>query len=115
MPSMKVQNLSKRFGEIKAVDDLSFEVEKGELFGLLGPNGAGKSTAIRMLTGVLRPYAWGVETGGMDMRKNPLETKDRLGVIPEVRNVYTDLIARENLELFGHYYGLPRGLREERA
>ncbi len=115
MPSIIVQNLAKRFAEIRAVDGVSFEVEKGEFFGLLGPNGAGKTTTIRMLTGVLRPDSGRVVIEGLDIRKSPLEAKEKIGVIPEVGNVYPDLTARENLELFARYYGLSKRLREERA
>lgn len=98
-----------------AVDDVSFEVPSAQFFGLLGPNGAGKTTTIRMLTGVLRPDSGSSIILGMDMSKDPLRAKLKLGVIPEVGNVYPDLTARENLELFGRFYGLSRQVRQERA
>ncbi|MDD1769912.1 MAG: ABC transporter ATP-binding protein, partial [Methanomassiliicoccales archaeon] len=94
---------------------MSFSVEDGEFFGLLGPNGAGKTTTIRMMTGVLRPDSGDIRILGMDIRKSPLEVKQRMGVIPEVGNVYPDLSGRENLLLMGRYYGLPRKVREDRA
>jgi len=97
------------------VDEVSFEVPEGQFFGLLGPNGAGKITIIRMLTGVLGPDAGRVSIMGIDMDRGPLQAKASLGVIPEVGNVYLDLTARENLELFGRFYGLSRRTRMERA
>ncbi len=107
--------LTKRFGEFVAVDNVSFEVPERQFFGLLGPNGAGKTTTIRMLTGVLRPEMGRVSIMGVDMDGDPLRAKSSLGVIPEIGNVYPDLSARENLELFGRFYGLSRRTRAERA
>lgn len=114
-PSIVADGLTKKFGDLLAVDNISFSVEKGEFFGLLGPNGAGKTTTIRMLTGVLKPETGKVLIDGIDLKKDPLIAKERMGVIPEVGTVYLDLTARENLELFGRFYGLSRKLREERA
>ncbi len=115
MAAIEVRELVKTFGETKAVRGISFSVEEGEFFGLLGPNGAGKTTTIRMMTGVLRPDSGSVTVLGMDIRRRSLEAKEKMGVIPEVGNVYPDLSGRENLELMARYYGLPRRLREERA
>lgn len=114
-PSIVADGLTKKFGDLLAVDNISFSVEKGEFFGLLGPNGAGKTTTIRMLTGVLKPETGKVLIDGIDLKKDPLIAKERMGVIPEVGTVYLDLTARENLELFGRFYGLSRRSREERA
>jgi ABC-2 type transport system ATP-binding protein len=113
--SILVEGLTKRFGNFIAVDNVSFSVREGEFFGLLGPNGAGKTTIIRMLTGVLEPDAGRVAIGGIDIGKEPLAAKERMGAIPEVGTVYLDLTARENLDLFGRYYGLPKALRTERG
>ena len=115
MDAIKVENLTKRFGDLTAVDRISFDVRKGEFFGLLGPNGAGKTTTIRMLTGVLRPDSGSVQVEGSDLREDYFGTKSRMGVIPEVGNIYTDLSARENIDLTGRFYGLPKALRLERA
>jgi len=115
MRSISVQDLKKSFGAIKAVDGISFEVSKGEFFGLLGPNGAGKTTTIRMMTGVLKPDAGKIVIEGIDLMKNPLQAKEKMGVIPEVGNVYPDLTARENLELMARFYGISKKEREERA
>jgi len=115
MSAIEAKNLTKRFGTFVAVDDISFDIPKGQFFGLLGPNGAGKTTIIRMLTGVLRPEEGKVSIMGVDMDRDPLRAKSSLGVIPEVGNVYPDLSARENLEMFGRFYGLSRRARAERA
>jgi ABC-2 type transport system ATP-binding protein len=115
MDAIIADSLTKRFGDLIAVDNVSFAVKSGEFFGILGPNGAGKTTIIRMLTGVLRPDAGGIVIEGIDLKKRPLEAKERMGVIPEVGNVYPDLSARENLELFARYYGLPKKARKEGA
>ena len=114
-PSIVADGLTKKFGDLLAVDNISFSVEKGEFFGLLGPNGAGKTTTIRILTGVLKPEAGKVTIDGIDLRKDPLIAKERMGVIPEVGTVYPDITARENLELYGRFYGLSRRSREDRA
>lgn len=113
--SIVAQGITKKFHDFTAVDDISFSVQKGEFYGILGPNGAGKTTTIRMLTGVLKPDKGQVEIDGIRMSKNPLGAKQRMGVIPEVGTVYTDLSARDNLELFGMYYGLSKSVREERT
>jgi len=115
MPAVEVKNLVKSFGDAVAVGGVSFSVDEGEFFGLLGPNGAGKTTTIRMMTGVLRPDSGSITILGMDMKRSPLEAKQRMGVIPEVGNVYPDLSGRENLELMGRFYGLKRHDRESRA
>jgi ABC-2 type transport system ATP-binding protein len=113
--AVDVVDLTKRFGELLAVDRVSFEVEKGEIFGFLGPNGAGKTTTIRMLTGIMEPDAGSVHIEGIDLIKHPLEAKMKMGCIPEVGNVYQDLSARENIDLVGRFYGLSKRERESRS
>ncbi len=108
--ALKAENLSKKFGDIIAVDRVSFEVGKGEIFGFLGPNGAGKSTTMRMLTGIIRPDTGNVILNRIDMAKDPVSAKMVTGVIPEVGNVYGDLTARKNIELAGRYYGMPKSV-----
>lgn len=115
MTAIRVEGLTKRFGGFLAVDDITFDVPKKQFFGLLGPNGAGKTTTIRMLTGILLPDSGTAEVLGLDITKEPLWIKQRLGVIPEIGNIYQDLTARENLETFGRFYGLSRSVRRERA
>jgi len=100
-------NLTKHYGELLAVDHISFEIEKGEIFGFLGPNGAGKTTTIRMLTGLLTPDSGDVFIDELDIRRNPIKAKTKLGVIPEMGNIYIDLSARQNIVLAGKYYGIP--------
>jgi ABC-2 type transport system ATP-binding protein len=115
MPALEVRSLSKHFGDVKAVKDISFSVNQGEFFGLLGPNGAGKTTTIRMIIGVLKPDEGNILIEGVDLSKNYFEAKSKIGAIPEVGNIYPDLSARENIDLVGRFYGLPKSLRQERA
>jgi len=113
--AIDVNNLTKRYGDIVAVDHVNFKVGKGEVFGFLGPNGAGKTTTIRVLTGILKPDEGTALVSGHDVLKNPLEAKQCIGVVPEVSNAYIDLSAWENLMLIGELYGVPKKEREENA
>ena len=106
---IRVEHLQKRFGSIAAVDDVSFDVENGEIFGFLGPNGAGKTTTIRMLTGFLIPDSGDVFIRGVNMRESPIRAKMKMGVIPEMGNVYVDLTAKQNIVLSGRFYGISKG------
>jgi len=115
MNAIEVHGLVKHYGDLVAVDKISFEVGDGEFFGLLGPNGAGKTTTVRMINGIMEPDAGSVFIKGVDMIGNPLEAKSRIGCIPEVGNVYQDLSARENLDLVGRFHGLTRKDRESRS
>ena len=90
------------------MDHISFEVYKGEIFGFLGPNGAGKTTTIRMLTGILTPNSGDISIDGFDITRDPIKVKTKLGVIPEMGNIYVDLTAKQNIILAGKYYGIPR-------
>jgi ABC-2 type transport system ATP-binding protein len=95
--------------EFKAVDGVSFDIYKGEIFGLLGPNGAGKTTTIKMITGLLRPTSGSVKVMGKDVDKNPMEALGNIGtVLAGDRSVYWKLTARENLEYFAALYGCDR-------
>lgn len=113
--AVEVSNLTKSFGNIVAVDGVSFTITKGEIFGFLGPNGAGKTTTVRMLTGILTPDKGHIIIDGIDMKNNPIQVKTRIGVVPEVGNVYVDLTAKQNLFLAGRYYGLPKNTLESRT
>ena len=106
---IEVLNLIKSFGEVKAVQGVSFQVEAGEIFGLLGPNGAGKTTTFSMLTGLLEPDGGRVRFDGVDLMAKPREVKARLGVVPQEAALYDDLSAREHLRLWGGLYGLQGG------
>lgn len=103
-----VQGLSKRFGELQAVDRVSFEVARGELFGFLGPNGAGKTTTISMVSGLLRPDEGTVTIGDYNLWEAPREAKRLLGLVPQEVAVYEEFSARENLLFWGGLYGVGR-------
>jgi ABC-2 type transport system ATP-binding protein len=103
---IRVEGLVKRFGEIRAVDGVSFQVGAGEIYGLLGPNGAGKTTIFSMLAGLLGPDAGRVTVNGVDLAESPVEVKRGLGIVPQEVAVYEELTARENLRLWAGLYGL---------
>jgi ABC-2 type transport system ATP-binding protein len=113
--AVAVQNLTKRYGDIIAVDHISFEVKQGEIFGFLGPNGAGKTTTIRILTGIIKPDVGKATIMGYDIEKEPLQAKQIMGIVPEMSNAYIDLSAWNNLMLIGEIYGVPKKQRVERA
>lgn len=103
-----IDNLTKRFEDVTAVDGLSLEVEKGELFGLLGPNGAGKTTTINVLCGLLEPTSGSVSVGGYDVRKKTGKVKELIGVCPQDTAVFSHLTGRENVELFGNLHAMQK-------
>jgi len=113
-PVIAVERLVKRFGAFTSVDDLSFEVKPGEVFGLLGSNGAGKSTTIRMLCGLLRPTAGRATVLGIDVAKDPEALKRRIGYMTQRFSLYEDLTVGQNLDFFGGVYGLRGARLEER-
>ncbi|MFA5294422.1 MAG: ABC transporter ATP-binding protein [Methanoregulaceae archaeon] len=115
MDAVSATHLTKTFGSVTAVDDVSITVPEGEIFGFLGPNGAGKTTTIRMLTGVLIPDAGSVKIFGMDVHDDPLGAKLKMGIIPESGTVYSDLTAVENILLTAKFFGMDKAAREERA
>jgi ABC-2 type transport system ATP-binding protein len=104
--AIQVSNLHKSFGEIKAVQGVSFDVEPGEIFGLLGPNGAGKTTTISMLATLLRPDEGDASIMSHSLRHDPMAVKSVLGVVPQEIALYEDLSAHENLTFWGKMYGL---------
>jgi len=112
---IKVTNLVKKFGDLLAVDDLSFEVKSGELFGLLGPNGAGKSTTINIMTGLLHQTSGTAIIGGYDVRSNPQKIREMIGVCPQEPAFYPYLTGRENVEFFGNLHGMPKDLLKQRT
>ncbi|EED36893.1 Na+ ABC transporter ATP-binding protein [Luminiphilus syltensis NOR5-1B] len=99
--------LSKQFGGLKAVTALSLKVPNGKITGLLGPNGSGKSTTMRMICGLMAPDKGTVTIDGFSVFKQPLKAKQRLGVVPDSRGLYTRLTARENLVYYGQLQGVP--------
>jgi ABC-2 type transport system ATP-binding protein len=105
-PILIAQDLHKSYGDVKAVDGISLQVARGEVFGLLGPNGAGKTTAISMLTGLFPPDSGSVTVDGLDLKTHSNEVKAKLGLVPQELALYPTLSARQNLNFFGRIYGL---------
>jgi ABC-2 type transport system ATP-binding protein len=112
---IRAEHLVKKFGEFTAVNDVSFEVRKGEIFAFLGPNGAGKTTTIKMLTTLLHPTSGTLSLDGLDPLKNQHETRQRFGIVFQDPSLDQDLTAWENMELHGVLYHVPRKERRERA
>ena len=106
MNSIEVNKLTKKFGSFTAVDHISFDVKKGEIFGFLGANGAGKSTAIRMLCGILEPTSGDARVGGFSVKNQPDKVKKNIGYMSQRFSLYNDLTVEENINFFGGVYGL---------
>ncbi len=113
--AVEVSDLTKYYDDLLAVDHISFEVRKGEIFGFLGPNGAGKTTTIRMLTGVIKPDKGTASILGYHILKEGLMARQVTGVVPEMANAYIDLSALRNLTLMGELYGVPKNQRQKTA
>jgi ABC-2 type transport system ATP-binding protein len=113
MNAIEVNNLTRNYDGLRAVDGISFSVEKGEIFGFLGPNGAGKTTTLRMLTGQLRPTAGTAKVAGYDIVRERQQLKPRIGVVFESQNIYERMSARENLAFFARLYRLRKARVEE--
>lgn len=111
---IETENLTRRFGELTAVDSINLKVERGEIFGLLGPNGAGKTTTINMLVTLLSPTSGTARVNGFDIRTQPSKVRQSVGVVFQDPSLDTILTARENLELHARLYSVPRELREKR-
>ena len=105
---IKVTNLHKSFGKVKAVRGISFEVRDGEITGLLGPNGAGKTTTLRMLYSLLPPDEGEIRIDGLDPTTDAMAIKDTLGVVPDSRGLYTRMTARENIAYYGKLHGMSK-------
>lgn len=105
---IRVEDLQKSYGNLRAVDGISFEVPEGEMFGFLGPNGAGKTTTLSMISGLLRPDQGRVSIGEIDVWHSPKEAKRILGLVPQDLALYEDLSARENLMFWGSLFRLPK-------
>ena len=109
-----VRSLSKSFGDVKAVREISFDAHDGEITGLLGPNGAGKTTTLRMLYSLLPPDSGEIRIDGLDPARDAMAIKRTLGVVPDSRGLYTRMTARENIAYYGDLHGMPPGLLRER-
>ncbi|MGD1210687.1 MAG: ABC transporter ATP-binding protein [Candidatus Acidiferrales bacterium] len=114
-PAISTENLTRRFGELVAVDNMNLRVAAGQFFGFLGPNGAGKSTTIKMLTGLLAPSAGRMEILGLDLVANPVEVKRQIGVVPEGMALFGRLTGAEYLNFVGRMYGLDREMAAKRT
>jgi ABC-2 type transport system ATP-binding protein len=112
---IRVRNLVKTFGDVKAVDDISFDIRAGEIFAFLGPNGAGKTTTIQMLTTLLRPTSGDIAIDGLDPVVKPLEVRSRFGIVFQDPSLDNELTAYENMTLHGVLYHVPRKIRIERT
>jgi ABC-2 type transport system ATP-binding protein len=112
MAAIEVDHITKKFGDFTAVDQISFGVEQGEIFGLLGPNGAGKSTLIRMLTTLIEPTEGTARVNGFDIREDPNDVRKSIGVIPQATTSDLDLSLEENLLIFAKLYSVPRERRK---
>ncbi len=115
---IEVRDLTKIFMarrmKITAVDHVSFEIYKGEIFGMIGPNGAGKSTIFAMLTTLVKPTSGNIKVSGFDIEKEDDRIRSIIGVVPQKLSLYPDLTARENLELMGNLYDVPKKVMKER-
>ena len=114
MASIVVENLTKKYGEQRAVDDISFEIKSGEVVGFLGPNGAGKSTTMRIITCFMAPTAGNVMVEGFSADKDPEEIKTRIGYLPENNPLYTEMAVIDYLKFCAEIQGVDKGAVFER-
>jgi len=114
-PAIATEHLTRRFGQLVAVDDVNLRVTAGQFFGFLGPNGAGKSTTIKMLTGLLAPSAGRMKILGLDLTANPVEVKRQIGVVPEGMALFGRLTGAEYLNFAARMYGLDREMAAKRT
>ena len=112
--AIEINNLTKKFGDFKAVDDISLNVKKNEIFGFLGPNGAGKSTTIRVLCTLAQPTSGSAKIAGYDLVKDSAKVRENIGLVAEKMIMYDRLTAAENLRFFGKLYDIPKQKLEER-
>jgi ABC-2 type transport system ATP-binding protein len=113
--TIKIEGLTKKYEDTVAVDNLSLEIKKGELFGLLGPNGAGKTTTISIICGLNKPTSGTAQILGYDIQQDPQKVKEQIGVCIQETAIYPYLNAKENLELFGQLYGMTKKAIKERS
>ncbi|MBO8174545.1 MAG: ABC transporter ATP-binding protein [Thermococcus sp.] len=114
MYTIEIENLTKKYGNLKAVDGLTLNVEKGIVFGFLGPNGAGKTTTILSMLGLIIPDEGTIRILGHDVFREPIKVKERIGFLPENATIYEELTAWKNLEFFANFYNFSRQEKEKR-
>jgi ABC-2 type transport system ATP-binding protein len=107
-PAIVIEHLTKKYEDVTALEDLSLQIEKGELFGLLGPNGAGKTTTINILCGLVKPTLGTAKVGNFDVRRETEKVKELIGVCPQETAIYPYLTGAENVELFGNLHGMTK-------
>ena len=112
--AVSLQALSRSFGALRAVEDLTLDIDAGELFGIVGPDGAGKTTTLRMLAGILRPTSGEVRIGAVDVRRDPEAVKPHIAYMAQRFGLYEDLTVQENLDFYADVYGVPKGARNAR-
>jgi len=115
MNAIEVSHLTKHFGKLVALNDITFSVKEGETFGFLGPNGAGKTTTIRILTGITIPTKGDALIFGKDIVKDTIAARKTMGIVHETSNIYTDLTAWQNMMFTAQLYDIPKALREKRG
>ena len=115
MGFVEVRDLAKRYGEITAVESLSFDIEEGEVFSLLGPNGAGKSTTIGMLSALIRPTGGDASIGGHSVKERSAQLRKLFGIVPQEIALYEEMSGRDNLNFWGRLYGLRGKVLTERV
>jgi len=115
MKAITVKNMIKKFGDFVANDNLSFDVEQGEIFGFLGANGAGKTTAIRILCGLSKPTSGEIKVAGFNVYKQTEQIKKSIGYMSQKFSLYEDLTVNENIRFYGGIYGIPATERKQRA
>ncbi len=113
--TVHVQELTRKFGDFTAVDNVSFDVSRGEIFGFLGANGAGKTTTIRMLCGLLLPTSGEASIAGFDIYRDPEAIKKKIGYMSQKFSLYSDLTVRENIQFYGGIYGLDRAAVKQKT
>jgi ABC-2 type transport system ATP-binding protein len=114
MPAVRLTNVTKRYADLTAVDNLGLDIGKGEVLGLLGPNGSGKSTTMKMMLGLLAPSSGTVSILGYNVVRNPIDVRRRVGYVPESPRVYEFLTALEFLDPTGDVYGMTAKAKKER-
>ncbi len=112
---IEVKNITKKYGSFTAVDNISFEIEKGEIIGLLGPNGAGKSTTMNMITGYIEPTEGKISIEGFDISRKPKKAKSQIGYMPEGVPLYSDLTVKEFVTYMAELKKVDRKTRKEKV